>query len=74
MKILGGFFDNCYFNLISSLGLCGIKVEKVDKNGKPVFVLDDDEEKENEDWLSSPPKVSCDARVLAENSTIRELR
>ena len=43
------------------------------KNGKVVHVLDS-EEKENEDWLPPPPKVTCDARVLAENSTIKELR
>lgn len=49
------------------------QVEKEVKNGKVVYVLDC-EEKENEDWLRPPPKISCDARVLAENSTIKELR
>ncbi|PON73759.1 Rad60/SUMO-like domain containing protein [Parasponia andersonii] len=48
-------------------------VEKVVKDGKVVHVLDI-EEKENEDWLPPPPKITCDASVLAENSTIKELR
>lgn len=55
--------------------VAGSKVEKVDKNEKSIYVLDcEEEDKENEDWLHSPPKVSCQATVLAENSTIKELR
>ncbi|GMN38654.1 hypothetical protein TIFTF001_007888 [Ficus carica] len=51
------------------------KVEKVGKNGKTIHVLDcEEEEKENEDWLPPPPKFSRPAGVLAENSTIKELR
>lgn len=47
----------------------------MDKNEKSIYVLDcEEEDKENEDWLHSPPKVSCQATVLAENSTIKELR
>lgn len=34
----------------------------------------EEEEKENEDWLPPPPKISRPAGVLAENSTIKELR
>lgn len=34
----------------------------------------EEEEKENEDWLPPPPKISHPAGVLAENSTIKELR
>ncbi|XP_062110012.1 uncharacterized protein LOC133821866 [Humulus lupulus] len=49
------------------------EAEKVVKNGKLVHILDS-EEKENEDWLPPPPKISRNARILAENSTIKELR
>ncbi|KAF4350988.1 hypothetical protein CsatB_021958 [Cannabis sativa] len=50
-----------------------VEVEKVVRNGKVVDILDS-EEKENEDWLPPPPKISRNARILAENSTIKELR
>ncbi|XP_028066049.1 uncharacterized protein LOC114268995 [Camellia sinensis] len=48
-------------------------VEKVDKNEKFIEVVDC-EDKEEDDWLSPPPKVSVDTLKLGEDSTIKELR
>ncbi|KAK9276821.1 hypothetical protein L1049_006358 [Liquidambar formosana] len=48
-------------------------VEKEEKNGKVVQVVDC-EDKEEEDWLPPPPKVSHDGPKLGEDSTIKELR
>ncbi|CAL5418396.1 unnamed protein product [Camellia sinensis] len=47
-------------------------VEKVDKNEKFIKVVDY-EDKEEDDWLPSPPKVSADTVKLGEGSTIKEL-
>ncbi|KAL6969899.1 hypothetical protein U1Q18_029613 [Sarracenia purpurea var. burkii] len=48
-------------------------VEKVDKNAKSIDVIDC-EDKEEDDWLPPPPKVSSDPRKFVEDSTIKELR
>lgn len=48
-------------------------VENVEMNGKVVHVIDS-EEKEEDDWLPPPPKVSHEAREFGEDSTIKELR
>ncbi|KAI8013946.1 hypothetical protein LOK49_LG05G01283 [Camellia lanceoleosa] len=45
----------------------------VDKNEKFIEVVDC-EDKEEDDWLSPPPKVSDDTLKLGEDSTIKELR
>ncbi|CAL5350229.1 unnamed protein product [Camellia sinensis] len=48
-------------------------VETVDKNEKFVEVVDC-EDKEEDDWLPPPPKVSAETLKLGEDSTIKELR
>ncbi|KAH7516455.1 uncharacterized protein LOC107413329 [Ziziphus jujuba] len=48
-------------------------VEKVEDDVKAIQVFDC-EKKDDEDWLPPPPKVSCDAHTIGENSTIKELR
>ncbi|KAL7221908.1 hypothetical protein ACSBR1_023785 [Camellia fascicularis] len=48
-------------------------VEKVDKNEKFIEVVDC-EDKEEDDWLPPPPKVSTDTLKLGEDSTIKDLR
>ncbi|KAI8527718.1 hypothetical protein RHMOL_Rhmol12G0096500 [Rhododendron molle] len=50
-----------------------LSVEKVENNGKVVHVVDC-EEKEEDDWLPPPPKISNEAREFGEDSTIKELR
>ncbi|KAL7191050.1 hypothetical protein ACSBR2_023179 [Camellia fascicularis] len=47
-------------------------VEKVDKNEKFIEVVDC-EDKEEDDWLPPPPKVSTDTLKLGEDSTIKDL-
>ncbi|GFZ21512.1 hypothetical protein Acr_29g0006740 [Actinidia rufa] len=53
--------------------LSTLTVEKVDKNGKLIQVIDC-KENEEADWLPPPPKVSNDTREFGENSSIKELR
>ncbi|KAI7996820.1 putative small ubiquitin-related modifier 8 [Camellia lanceoleosa] len=48
-------------------------VETLDKNEKFIEVVDC-EDKEEDDWLPPPPKVSADTLKLGEDSTIKELR
>lgn len=42
-------------------------------NDKDFIQIVEHKEKD-EDWLLSPPKISVDAKNLAENSTLREIR